>query len=376
MFSNSNKNSKNSIVKIQYLAVIIAIIISLTYSFFSNRIVYGNFIDNLLRLLLILLFISNVLFSNKIFSKRFNLVLVPYSIIYTLNSLYNGYILLDIINGQTFILYFLGFQAFTAQRLDKVNYLWPKIMKLFLWIVTCTYLYRFIVVKFHSPYLFVENNFELLLILILWFSMVYNNHLKLLSFNSLGIILSTIISNSLSGQLLLVFFLVFYRYNVWKLFIGFFVVILLLSFTYSFYSRLDRFLFLQEYVRGSMGNTVFSNLFPLSIRELAPSATKTLSYYTGSSQGKHSIYLAKSLHMWILTSIYNHGAVVIIYLYMFFQTFKDKVGKTAAYYVTSAALINGLSVSAFDSIWFWTALILIIPLWQNSEPGNPSMLRM
>ena len=231
------------------------------------------------------------------------------------------------------------------------------------------YLIGSLIVGIPRPGLLYENNSELLLIFILFF---YLNrfHYKVKE-NSLFflvlIILITLISGSRSAALCAAATIFLLNGFSMKTFcLGILVTLMLGLFQYQTrgfdLQEIDRFRFLLDFFQLYSQFSVYEVFFGSpAITALPEEVCLRYSFYeslvSSDSKGCYSVVF----HSFILRALFDHGifwsAVLIIGYY---RLVKLHIGSEFARYITLISLINGLSVSSYNSIYLNFSILLLV----------------
>ncbi len=243
---------------------------------------------------------------------------------------------------------------------------------LFLLKYSLSHLFNFI----HRPFIYTENNFEIMFIatLYLYVSLNYKEKkgIYLLLF---GII--TFLSFSRSGIGIFVFVALMSYINKIsiKLVIGalFMSPILIFLMYFIFVSRgdgienLDRLNFLRVFFNETSHWTAMEYfLGSPRITQLDYSSCQELSFYEVlfSKSGNGDCY-SVIFHSFILRVIFDHG--ILGFIFILYVTFKlltlSNIPKKTTYIFIGIFVLNGLSVSSFNSVFFPLSMILLT----NSE---------
>lgn len=365
-----------SIQKVYSYSLVCFVLFALVFSLIENKgYEYQNTIENTFRFFL---FITLFYFERHYDRLEFKLIVFSllYLSIYILRSYQSGVYYLDILNANVFIIYTLIFsQTLKFLLKAKCNYRFYEFFFKFLLIAFfLIYFVKRVLLGIGRPFVYGENNFELMLVFISFYSLMVKElltNIKLWWLLLFGIV---ILSGSKSGLLILLF-LIFYKLNfqIIYIFILGLIIIIFLGVLSSYISSLDRFVFLLSAINSIKIKEVIELFLPLQLLPLNQESCTALSFYTGSMNPDSNDCYPKILHIWLLSSFLNHGLIVIVlYLKIFYELLKNYFKKDYLF-LFAVPIINGLSVSGFDSIWYFFSLILIFPLWmQNTLPLKSS----
>ena len=319
---------------------------------------FDNTNDTIMRVLLI----TNALYNFAVdFKLSFRGILITlYLIAYSFFSLNFGNSIYDTINAQLYLIYTVIFLQIINARKASTVMLYIGGLKGFVWLVFVVYSVM-VLMGIRRPFIMVENNFELMLVGLGAYTISVNDGKSAYLWIFLII---AIISGSKSAFLVSSFLLgrsIFPSFLAMLIFGGVSSFVYLLFFEIDV-EQIDRFTFLFVFLE-ELGARSLSRLFISGF--LSPlSFTQGLEFYTGSLSNSE-VYYPKVLHSWWLSASLNHGfAAVALYLFFIFGRLK-KVAGSIAIDVMIVVGINSLSVSGFDSIWFWFSLLIFLPLWKR-----------
>lgn len=288
-------------------------------------------------------------------------------LLFTLVSLVNQAPLYEVLIATKPVIIFI----FLFYSLSKTGFpsipsnLATQIMKITCVLMFLKYLASLVLNLNERPFLFHENNFELVIPLALLFCLKQ----KSLGF-SIILILIILMSGSKSGiasLILLPIILYTYRQNLIFKFLIFISFILFSYFIYvNFFESLmsiDRVFFLTNLLKfydTSLLNILFGNF---QISPLQSGVCQALSYMTEkvSFDGEKYICFSRVINFTSIRLIVDFGFVfgLLIYFFWFFALSKlfPFHNAVALFYI---GLLNGLSVSGFGNIYFVIALLLIL----------------
>jgi len=230
---------------------------------------------------------------------------------------------------------------------------------------------------YKRPLLFTENNFELMIILLLWVQV--SLHKKYVcNIVTILVLLTVLLSGSRSAMLsYIVIFIskrvIFNDVSVSrKIVISFFAIILLLSAISIFLlirplgdlSAIDRLMFVQVFLAESKGWSVTSWLFGTwPITPLSKFGCDQMLFYDRLfSRFDPELCYSPVFHSMLLRIIYDHGIIGLFFAYglVYYALYRSGVKKQSAYMIIVTLLINGLSVSSINSPYVVLPLLLII----------------
>ncbi|USD38673.1 hypothetical protein [Ferrimonas sp. SCSIO 43195] len=236
------------------------------------------------------------------------------------------------------------------------------------------YIFWLIIGNTTRPGVFTENNFELMLPMMLFVSLLDNKkRVGLFRIFLLGTI--CLLSGSRSG--LIVFLVVMYFTNFGYERIEKYLKVILLSifvpaimglFIYRLGSmsieEIDRVVFLSvfvseisswNFVEFLFGNPILTNL---SIE----GANRLSYYYLLFSDPEQSIAYSVVFHSFILRMIFDHGLMGLIFVLFFVFNSLSKSGYSinTILSIICIMLLNGLSVSSFSSVFFFMGMVILL----------------
>jgi hypothetical protein len=322
----------------------------------------------------------------------------------------------NIINELIFILIYIYYGITVAVLNQKINffdftliylsYIYALIISLFVgkkliserkYIIFFKYLLLLFFIKYlymnifhitNRPILFMENNFEMMFLLLLYIAYTkYKKNIKLNSFETIILILIVFLSGSRSAIVTLFFILTILNFriklsikNIIKLLLFFIFTFILIyiifseRMSYSSLESIDRIQFLfyflndihswgiKEYI---MGNPI--------ITPVSNETARNLSYFSSLMSHKHdgSAY-SVIYHAFDIRIIYDHGILGLLFLFYFI----NKVLKISNYdkkrriSIIGVYFLNGLSVSSFGNILGFSGLIFLITIKDFKKEGT------
>lgn len=258
-----------------------------------------------------------------------------------------------------------------------------KVFKLLLFAFLIKYIVSILVFNNYRPILFNENNYELMFLSLLFY-LYYVIYGKVESIYQVLISIIFLLSGSKSGLLILLFvlFLVNIKILISRIYIIIPTAIALVILVFSVFKnrmggefdieKIDRFKFLMVFLEETKNWTFTDFLFGAErITALSMDSCRKLSYYKElfSYENDGSCY-SVIFHSYILRVIYDHGILIFLFMLLFIHKLIIKSGfsRKNSLAVIGIALINGLSVSSLNSIYFVLGLsfFLIIDI-KNKE---------
>ena len=335
---------------------------------------YQNNFENIFRTFLFLSFLIS--FWRHYESYNFFVIIsfTCYLILYFIISYLKGHYYLDIINANLFFIYTITFVK-GSTFLRKIESSSTYIYSLKFFLITCLliYLYKFFITGNNRPSMFAENNFELILISFVFFALIFKNYIIRTNLWWLFFFIIILLSGSKSGALIFIF-LFLYKLEFKIKYIIFISILLLLflSVIVNFITSIDRYTFLINSVITVYDRSFMDLVFPLNLIPLPRTVCDSLSYYTGSMNPEALVCYPKMLHMWVVTSFFNHGMIIMLAFLIIFYRILKKFFNNDSIVLITIPLINGLSVSGFDSSWLFISYIIILPLWNNNSLHSKS----
>lgn len=287
--------------------------------------------------------------------------------------------ILDFFMIYKFFIYAIMLSFFVGKKVIDQEW-FSKFFKFLIWIFFFKYIISILVFRNFRPILFYENNYELMLLsLLLYLYYIVNKEVS----NKIQIVMTLIflMSGSKSGLLILLFVLgvINFHYLSKKAHIIIPSVMLLGVLTLEVFrirmggtfniEKIDRFKFLMVFgneVRDwSLSDFVFG---ADRITALSSDACAKLGYYQSlfSYTGDGSCY-SVIFHSYILRVIYDHGIMGLIFisLFVFYIVIISGFSKKEGLVVLGIAMLNGLSVSSFNSVYFVIGLIFYLMVRKN-----------
>ncbi|EMG9895041.1 MULTISPECIES: hypothetical protein [Enterobacteriaceae] len=361
-----------------YFIISIIIILSIggliTYGSGGKEFYNALPVESILDVTLIAIIIFNI--TNKFSTQEFFLsfILASYLLITVLIFLYRnneGYLLTDYILIYKCIFYL--FLLSIPMRSEINNY---EILEVFNVLVLLYFLKYSISIFFFGiarPGIFVENNYELMLIILLYFAIMFHG-VKVNPYIILIFYAVVLLSGSRSGIASFILARLFINNNKSSIIK---TVSYVISFTilaaiaiFLFYSRMDNggikdidrvvflFVFLNEW--GSF-NFIDYLIGKDIITPLSYGSCHQLSYYSTLFSGTSGTCFSVILHSFILRTLYDHGILGLLFvsIVIYFILRRCMFSKKFIFVTMGIILFNSLSVSALNSIFVIFSLLLI-----------------
>ena len=285
---------------------------------------------------------------------------------------YNNFSLYDFFISYKSFFYLLLLTPFIGKKYITENSFKNFFLFLLLFFFLKYFFSRFIFEQ-PRPGLFVENNFELLFFLLLYLLVcLIDKKIFILKLCVVTIIVFASGSRSAILSLLFLIFMTYEKKLSFKTLIGFIIfafifslsIIVLMQRLGGGIESIDRFVFFQ-YFLNDISNWSFSDYFfgNLPLTPMSANTCNGLSfYYTLFSQKNDGTCYSVVLHSYILRMIYDHGFFGLFFvLYFIFKALRT-VGYNVKLCLTvlGLILINGLSVSAFNSVFCFLGLLFFL----------------
>lgn len=345
---------------------------------------YSSIYNQLLEVFLLL-----IVFVNGV---RLNIRILP---IFAFSSIYIGISfifavlvrkanILDFLLVYKFFIYVLFISFLTGKNLVEQNS-FTRFYRFLLWVFIIKYALSITVFNNTRPMLFYENNYELMFLSLLFYLNFIITQKARFS-DQLILSLIFIMSGSKSGLLILLFVLalVNYKYLISKAHIIIPAILALIAITITIFKqrmggtldieKIDRFKFLMVFFEEIRDWSPLNYLLGAPrITSLSAEGCAKLGYYKSlfSYSGDGSCY-SVIFHSYILRVIFDHGIIgLLLMMYIVFRTIRISGYTTKdAYVVLAIGLINGLSVSSFNSIYFVLGLVFFLILKKQNETNK------
>lgn len=335
--------------------------------------------NNLLELFLMIMVFLNLRKIHKKIFFVFSITLLYFFLSVTYILLFTQSNILDFLLIYKFFVYAIFLSIiFKKQIISKEDFFY--FYKFLLSVFALKYL-AITIFNSSRPTLFFENNFELMM-LALMFYLYYAFKGKVSIRHQVLISIIFVLSKSISGVLILMFVLM--MVNIKQILKKIYIIIpgfiaLVLAAIYILKDRMGgeidfsqhtRFRFLIVFL-DEIKNWNFSNyLFGAPrISHLSEEACEKLGYWDSlfSYSGDGTCY-SVVLHSYIFRSIFDHGFLGLLFILYFVYTIILRSGFTRndGLAVLGIVLINGLSVSSFNSVYFAMGMLFYL-ITKNSN---------
>lgn len=278
--------------------------------------------------------------------------------------------------------FYLLFLSFFVNK----NYLNQKFLRNLFNILLIFFLVKYILMKLFGygfqgrPELFTENNFELIMLLILYIG-IYSREKKIKKLDLIFLSIIFLLSGSRSGIggfFIMLYFLDFGNSMKLKLIKLISLSLGLIAIVFIFTQRLgsgniediDRIKFLFYFIKEIESWSIINYLFGASfMTPMTYETSKALNYYEilFSNYDKLLTY-SVVLHSFILRTIFDHG--FLGFLFLFFTLWKflgySKYNKREKSSIILILIATGLSVSSLNSIFVTFSLGLILITKRNN----------
>ncbi|WP_157789938.1 hypothetical protein [Marinomonas sp. BSi20584] len=236
------------------------------------------------------------------------------------------------------------------------------------------YLMSIFIFDISRPGVFTENNFELMLVGFLFLA-TYDVDREFESRNYLLLVLVSCLSFSRSAILftLVIFLFLNFKGCLRNKLISYMCLVFLVSIVLIvFLSRLgdsgiesvDRYIFLLSFIREMSNGSLYVWLFgnPPMTNVSFETASALEYYYLVFSDHEKLIAFSAVFNSFILRAIFDHGVIGLSFIVYF--SYSIVIGSTfsrgIALSVCSIMLINGMSVSSFQSVYFLLGVFFLI----------------
>lgn len=263
------------------------------------------------------------------------------------------------------------------------KYLTRSVFDKFLVFLILCFVFKYLVSRFifdnSRPGLLDENNFELLFVLLMYLLSCFIDK-RVFTLKLLAIVLIVFVSGSRSGILSLLF-LIFMAYDkklssrgFFALVIFFFLsamsIIVLMQRLGGGIESIDRFVFLQLFIHDVSSWSLLDYFFGnIPLTPMSFYTCNSLSFFqTLFSHKNDGTCYSVVLHSYILRMIFDHGILGLIFVFSFVYTALRTSGYNIRFCITVVGLIsiNGLSVSAFNSVFCFLGLLFLLVFDKDS----------
>jgi len=335
-------------------------------------------------LLILSVFIYKPKFADKTSLLMFFIFLSYFFISFLIAIVFQGNHLLDFLLAYKAIFYFTILFYFERKTIGGKR----RFYQLYKWLVI------FFLIKYVSsvllglndrPLLFRENNFELMLLALLFYlKCILFNNVK--GWDVIAIIVIFLISGSKSAIpiLFLVLASLYLKGLTWKkilsfsligiVFIGVFVSLLLSKYGLSGLAGIDRIAFFRVFYLEMINSSILEVIFGhIRMSALSESSCNALYFYPGlfSFKNDGSCY-SLILHSFILRSVFDHGVAGTLMIFYSCHLLLTRAGYTSrvSYTFIGVMFLNSLSVSGFNSVFFALSMLVYIGFSPNKINNN------
>lgn len=322
--------------------------------------------------------------------KKTNFILISIIFLYIVGSyiyavtIYQALISDFLIIYKSFI-YMLILLAISTAKIRLNSDLFISIFRFILISYLVVYTYQLIFKDINRPYLLAENNFEIMFVSLLFILRSFLNKppsiLETIVFISIGIL-----SGSRSGLVLVGVSLIASNYkNISSKNIGLYILVLSI-FIISLYEILiyglinsslediDRYLFFLSFVNVYLESEFFYILFGQPrITALPFDVCQEFSSYSNLfSHLNNGTCYSVIWHSFITRALYDHGLVGFFLLIFSLFNLLSNIGYSRGliFIVILVILLNGLSVSSMNSVFFLISMVFYIMLSKNQKTLN------
>lgn len=311
---------------------------------------------------------------------RQQIQLLPYTIV-SLNYIIISFIYATQIHSHYVLDFFLIYKSFIY-----ISFLFmiagKRILEEKQIIIFTNIIFAFFILKYslshifnfiHRPFIYTENNFELMFIAILYLYIAMNKKENKNIYLALyGLITLLSFSRSGAGIFIFVAFMSYInKINIKLVFISIITLPILLLFVFVIFSSrgesmetLDRLNFLRVFINETEHwNIIDYFIGSPRITQLGYNSCQELSFYEVlfSKSGSGDCY-SVIFHSFILRVIFDHG--ILGFGFLIFSTYKllvlSKISKKNTYTFLGIFILNGISVSSFNSVFFPLSMIILM----------------
>jgi hypothetical protein len=298
-----------------------------------------------------------------------NLVYIYFSYLYAV--LYNHVHILDFLLAFKAFIYLMALSLIINKKVFNTKIMLTFISLMYV-LFLIKYLYLIVVHSNPRPTVYIENNFELMFLCTLYlirFQITKKNQIYYLLL--LGVIIFLSFSRSAILMYAVIFLFVINR-SIKKHRIIFFAggIILIVSLVlYIFFTRgnkieeMDRYIFLQAFFYETREWDFFQYMLGAPrITRLSHYTYNALSYYEGLLDHTGTGCYAAMFHSYLLRVVFDHGILGLFAITFF--TYKilamSGVKRQNSWIFIGIVLLNGLSVSSFNSVFFAFSMVFIM----------------
>jgi hypothetical protein len=323
--------------------------------------------------------------------KKFNRELLIYwclifcylTYFYFISVHFNHVYILDFLISIKVFIYLLVIILFAKKRIINLSQL-AKFYNIILFVYFIKYSYSIAIHSYGTrPGVFTENNFELLLPIILSIGIweirrkIYKREIFLLA-------IIVLFSASRSGAVELVCtlsFSLFLSKNKTKLIKFLYLIVgglLIIAIVYTIFlyrtnsiSEIDRYKFLLCFFNETKEWGIFNWIFGSTpLTPMSEYTCRTLSYYIDlfSKAGDGKCY-SVILHSMIMRVIFDHGilGLIVIFFVLYRLLIIAGLSKRASFFILIIFIINGLSVSSLNSVYAVFPLLILILTYKSLQ---------
>ncbi len=339
-----------------------------------------------------ILFILTVFIYKPKFADKKSLAFFVCFLLYFIISLFfavtvNANHILDFLLAYKAIFYFIFLFYFENKKIGGKN----RFYQIYKWLIIFFFIKYVTSVLFQlndRPLLFRENNFELMLLgLLFYLRCILLGKIKGWELGAIIIIFIASGSKSAIPILVLILASVYLKNITWKRFLSFaflgalligtFATLLLAKYGINGLGGIDRIAFLRVFMIEMLNSTYFEIFFGHSrITALLPLSCNALYHYPGlfSYKDDGTCY-SLILHSFLLRSIFDHGIIgtFIIFYSCYLLLSRAGYSNNVCYTFIGVMLLNSLSVSGFNSVFFALSMLMYIgfsPTKNKSGPKN------
>lgn len=367
----------------EFFFTIIFIIGIFLIVFTNNSYVFKNILEAYIIILFIFSSIMFPFFKTEI--TKLLILFISYTFISYLYIVWiNNIDVRDYIISYKTFFYFIIFFFMYKKKYLKIEWV-IKFAKILIYLFFFVYLIQKLIYKINRPELFYENNFEIIFLIALY--LILHNFYGKRSYYFLGITnIIVILSGSRSGllEILIVDFIIFFFSSKLSLkkFFFLFLIFSLISLI-AIFIFLDRGMNFEEIDRVIMAKAFINDISDWNIFNfflgnerisfVSSESTNILSYYkslfsfTNPNKAFSVIY-----HSFILRLIYDHGLLgLLVVIYALLKILKGTFLKRYEIFAfVFVILINGLSVSSFNNVFFALSMVLFLVSYYPNSGGS------
>lgn len=325
----------------------------------------------------IIFFVSSLIAFVSYGINKISLILGFISLTYLIyswsySSLFTETNILDLILAYKSFYYILLVGIFYKKKIFSYDTI-KSLFSIFLIFFTFKYTTERLFLGVDRPQLLVENNYELILLILLYYFINVRDK-RIVIFNTLMIAYLCFISGSRSSLIAMViafFFSIEKKITIKTLFIYIFSPLMVAAVLIIFQERIsgldsieqiDRVKFFNEFIYSTSKWSWLEYLTGAkALTPLLPESCSNLSYYQTlfSYSGDGRCY-SVILHSFIMRVIYDHGLIGFAFLVFSLFVYLDKFTIKERIAVLLVLIATGLSVSSLNNVYVSLALILFV----------------